>query len=190
MDVKQGKAGTLRRTIAVVAAMAASFMAVPAAQAEITSVFTDAIPGSGAAATPVSCTVLDGLGTGQQPSDEGVRFCGSTSPRSTVKTFDGVPIDVNVAFPKAPDVGDDGPYPLMGIFHGYAGSKLGLGSMRRWLNQGYAVFSMTTRGFGQSCGSQASQSADPTGCANGYVRLMDTRYEVRDAQELIGELVD
>ena len=49
---------------------------------------------------------------------------------------------------------------------------------------------MTTRGFGQSCGIAASRTADPAGCAAGHVRLMDTRYEVRDAQELAGLLAD
>ena len=42
----------------------------------------------------------------------------------------------------------------------------------------------------QSCGTAASRTADPTGCAAGHVRLMDTRYEVRDAQELAGLLAD
>ncbi|MEO8091381.1 MAG: CocE/NonD family hydrolase [bacterium] len=156
----------------------------PSAQAEITSVFTDT-------PTPVACEVLT-------DADAGIRFCGSrdTDPgdpgnepdRTTVKTFDGIPVDVNVAFP--PASGDDDNYPLVGIYHGYAGSKLGLGSMRRWLSQGYAVFSMSTRGFGESCGSFASRGADPGGCADGYVRLMDSRYEVRDAQDFIGLLVD
>src|SRR6478735_1726196 len=41
---------------------------------------------------------------------DGVRFCGSSSPRSTAKTFDGVPIDVNVAFPPQPASGPDGNY--------------------------------------------------------------------------------
>ncbi len=49
---------------------------------------------------------------------------------------------------------------------------------------------MTTRGFGQSCGTTAARNADPAGCQNGYVRLMDTRYEVRDAQEFAGLLAD
>lgn len=120
----------------------------------------------------------------------GVRFCGSASPPSTTKTFDGVPIDVNVAFPPAPAVGADGPYPLVMLFHGYGGSKAGLSTMRRWLDRGYATFSMTERGFGNSCGSAASRAADPAGCADGYIRLMDHRYEVRDAQFLAGRLVD
>ena len=62
--------------------------------------------------------------------------------------------------------------------------------MQQWLDEGYAVFSMTDRGFRESCGSQASKDADPAGCADGYVRLDDTRYEVRDAQYFMGLLVD
>lgn len=61
---------------------------------------------------------------------DGVRFCGHTSPRSTTRTFDGVPIDVDVAFPPAPAVGPDGPYPLVMLFHGYGGSKLGLSAIQ------------------------------------------------------------
>jgi hypothetical protein len=127
----------------------------------------------------------------------GVRLCDQTiagnpggTARSTVKTFDTVPIDVRVAFPPEPPSGPDGPYPLIMLFHGYAGSKLSLANMQPFLNAGYATFSMTTRGFGQSCGATASRTADPTGCAEGHVRLMDTRYEVRDAQEFAGLLAD
>ena len=120
----------------------------------------------------------------------GVRFCGSTAPRSTSKAFDGVPIDVNVAFPPEPASGPDGNYPLVMMFHGYGGGKLGLSAMQHWLDQGYATFSMTDRGFRESCGSPASKAADPAGCANGYVRLIDNRYEVRDAQEFAGRLAD
>lgn len=116
----------------------------------------------------------------------GVRFCGSAEPRSTTKTFDGTPIDVNVAFPP----GGDGPFPAIMMFHGYGGSKLGLSAMQPWLDRGYATFSMTDRGFHESCGSTAAREADPAGCANGYIHLMDDRYEVRDAQFLAGRLVD
>ena len=76
------------------------------------------------------------------------------------------------------------------LFHGYGGGKIGLDQMQRLLDRGYATFSMTDRGFRESCGSAASQAADPAGCANGYVRLIDTRYEVRDAQLFAGKLVD
>src|SRR6478672_8482008 len=119
-----------------------------------------------------------------QPS--GVRFCGSTEPRSTARSFDGAPIDVNVAFP----AGGDGPFPTIMLFHGYGGSKLGLSAMQPWLDRGYATFSMTDRGFHESCGTAAARAADPSGCANGYIHLMDDRVEVRDAQYLAGRLVD
>ena len=35
--------------------------------------------------------------------------------------------------------------------------------MQRWIDQGYAAFSMSDRGFGDSCGSPASRLADPAG---------------------------
>jgi hypothetical protein len=159
----------MRRIAALIAASAALIWA-PAADAAITSVFDG----------DVSCTTRA----------DGVRFCGSTSPRSTTKTFDGVPIDVNVAFPPAPGSGPDGPYPLVMGFHGYGGSKFGLGTMRHWLDRGYASFSMTERGFHQSCGTAAARAADPSGCARGWIRLGDIRYEVRDAQQLAGRLAD
>ncbi|MFI5043028.1 MAG: alpha/beta hydrolase family protein, partial [Acidimicrobiales bacterium] len=150
-------------------ALAALFLA-SVADATITDVFKGA----------VSCTV----------EMDGVRFCGSSSPRSTVAAFDGVPIDVDVAFPPAPASSPDGSYPLVMLFHGYGGSKLGLAEMHRWLDKGYATFSMTDRGFHESCGDDAAVAADPTGCAAGYIRLMDERYEVRDAQDFAAQLAD
>jgi predicted acyl esterase len=158
------------RKLIVLAGCVGALIAPAAAQADIASVFGG----------DVACTV----------QGNGVRFCGSTSPRSTTKAFDGVPIDVNVAFPPAPASGTDGNYPLVMMFHGYGGSKLGLSDMQHWLDQGYATFSMSDRGFHESCGSAASRAADPAGCTNGYVRLIDNRYEVRDAQVFAGELAD
>ena len=58
----------------------------------------------------------------------------------------------------SPRTGPDGNYPLMMMFHGYGGDKLGLGAMQHWLDRGYATFSMTDRGFHESCGSAASQA--------------------------------
>ena len=157
----------------IVLAVAVGALVVPqAAQAEITRVFNG----------DVSCEV----------KGDGVRFCGSDTPRSTSPAWDDVPIDVNVAFPPepAPESGPDGDFPLVMMFHGYGGGKIGLGSMQHWLDKGYATFSMTDRGFRESCGSAAAKAADPTGCADGYIRLIDNRYEVRDAQEFAGELAD
>ena len=152
-------------------------VAAPSAEAAISSVFTGAqtSPAGG-----IPCTV----------QADGIRLC-NASPRSTVKTFDGVPIDVNVMFPAEPASGPDGNYPVVGIFPSWGQPKIGLNAnSRRWLDRGYAVFTMTDRGWFQSCGLPAARSADPTGCAAGYSRLMDTRYEVRDAQYLLGLLVD
>ena len=49
---------------------------------------------------------------------------------------------------------------------------------------------MTDRGFHESCGSPASITAGGSACDNGYIHLMDDRYEVRDAQFFAGELAD
>ncbi len=111
---------------------------------------------------------------------------GDPAVRSTTRTFDGVPLDVNFALP---DTGS-APYPLVAVFHGWGQSKFSFKTMQGWLDQGYAVYSLSQRGWGESCGSQASRDAAPNGCAKGYVHLMDPRYEVRDSQLLLGELVD
>ena len=170
--------GVSRRLVAVAVVCVVGLSAPSAAQAEITEVFTDT-------SSPVSCTV-------QNAPNAGVRYCTQQAPDviSTVPTFDGVPIDVNVAFPPEPESGPDGPYPVVMMFHGYGGSKMGLSAMKRWLDQGYATFSMTTRGFHGSCGYEFVRALQGAACDDGYVRLMDTRYEVRDAQELIALLVD
>jgi predicted acyl esterase len=165
----QGRFRGVRACVAVVVAGAA-FGAPQAASGAISDVFNG----------DVTCSV----------ESDGVRFCGSTAPRSTTESFDGTPIDVNVAFPPEPASGPDGNYPTVMLFHGYGGGKFGLGAMQRWLDKGYATFSMTDRGFRESCGSALSRAVDPTGCADGYVRLIDNRYEVRDAQELVAELAD
>ena len=111
---------------------------------------------------------------------------GDPMVRSTHKAFDGVPLDVNFALPST----GTAPYPVVGQFHGYGGSKFSFKSMQQWLQKGYAVYSITQRGFNESCASAASKLADPSGCADGYIHLMDQRYEVRDSQDFLGELVD
>ncbi|MGA7397277.1 MAG: alpha/beta fold hydrolase, partial [Solirubrobacterales bacterium] len=103
-------------------------------------------------------------------------------------TFDGVPLDVNVAFPA--ETGSDTDWPVVGIFHGYGGSKVTFASMQRWLDKGYAVYSITNRGSGESCKSAGSISAGGAACDEGWVHLMDPRFEIRDTQNFLGELVD
>jgi hypothetical protein len=114
---------------------------------------------------------------------DGVQACiGDTAHR--VKTWDGVPLDVNVWLPPA---AQDGPFPLIVSHHGWGGSKSGDPSLAL---QGYAVLAYTARGFGNSCGSPASRLADPAGCAKGWIHLDDVRYEARDTQTLAGKLAD
>ncbi|MDX6651331.1 MAG: type transport system ATP-binding protein [Solirubrobacterales bacterium] len=112
-------------------------------------------------------------------------------------TFDNTDIDVNVILPAAPLAGADGPYPTIGRFHGWGGSKVGLSGSNvddrtsSFIRRGYAVFSMSDRGWGNSCGAQDQKRInDQPGCAKGYNHLLDTRYEVRDAQYLLGILAD
>jgi len=156
---------------AVVPAMLAVLLLAPSARAD----FPDLYGGD------VTCA--------EQPGNGKVRLCGGETT-----TWDGVTkIDVNVVLPPAPSAGDDGPYPLIGVFHGWGGHKIGLEDARLqdWAEAGYAVFSMSDRGWGESCGGMdPDRLLEPTACAAGYNHLMDTRYEVRDAQFLISVLAD
>jgi fermentation-respiration switch protein FrsA (DUF1100 family) len=137
---------------------------------------------------------------------DGTRFCPTTDagPGQTVDgvpSFDGVPLDVDVTLPSKSDKGP--PYPTIVMLHGYGGDKTdfesndpdGDGSNTYHYNndyyarQGYAVVNYTARGFGHSCGGGPSgYHSGP--CGQGYIRLADTRYEARDAQYLLGLLVD
>jgi pimeloyl-ACP methyl ester carboxylesterase len=121
---------------------------------------------------------------------DGTRFCqGTVSTR--VPSFDGQPIDANVALPKT-----DGPAPLVLILHGYGGSKKAFDAHEAaWLPtahelaaRGYTVLNVSDRGFGDSCGSLASRTLPD--CATGWIHLLDTRFEIRDFQYLAGLLVD
>ena len=136
--------------------------------------------------------IPDALGITCSASAENanVRLCSGQT-----ETFDGTGIDVNVVFPPAGQ--GDGPFPMIGVFHGWGGSKVGLEAdadderPQAWAERGYAVFSMSDRGWGGSCGAQDfPDRLDPAVCGAGYNHLMDTRYEVRDAQFLIGRLAD
>jgi dienelactone hydrolase len=152
--------------------------------------------GSLLAAPAAHAVIPSALGVTCNVAADNVRECGNTSPRSTSPSWDGTPIDVNIAFPPDPGSGD-GNYPLIIVGHGYGGSKIGFGGsgttngLRRFTSRGYAVFSMTDRGFHESCGSDSSIAAAPAGaCDAGFIHLMDDRFEVRDAQFFAGELAD
>jgi len=161
------------RRMLLLTCVAVGLIAPAAAQADIAKVFNNTI----------TCTVQTGTNAGQ-------RFCGTTA-NTTVPSWDGTPIDVSVAFPVA--TGDDTKYPLVGIYHGWGGSKVtpSNAASTRWTNKGYAVMSITDRGWGSSCGgSNGANPAKAAPCTNGYIHLLHNAYEVRDAQYLMGLLAD
>jgi fermentation-respiration switch protein FrsA (DUF1100 family) len=128
-----------------------------------------------------------GVACAAQPANGNVRLC-----QGKATTWDGATkIDVNVVLPPQPGSGEDGPYPLIGLFHGWGGHKIGFEDPRvqKWAEAGYAVFSMSDRGWGSSCGSSDPERLTAA-CTQGYNHLMDDRYEVRDAQYLISLLAD
>jgi fermentation-respiration switch protein FrsA (DUF1100 family) len=155
---------------AIGAALLAVLVLAPAAQADFPTLYGGDVP----------CVA--------QPTNGDVRLCSGTTT-----TWDGATkIDLNVVLPPQPSAGEDGPYPVIGVFHGWGGSKIGLEDERvqQWAERGYAVFSMSDRGWGKSCGSSDPERLNPVACGQGYNHLMDDRYEVRDAQYLISVLAD
>ncbi len=112
-----------------------------------------------------------------------------------VETWDGVPLDTTVTLPSAGARG----LPLVVLVHGFGNSKheyldpaskAYTDNAYGWAKAGYAVLTYTARGLWGSCGTPDARLASPDACARGYIHLADTRYEVRDTQELIGRLVD
>ena len=80
----------------------------------------------------------------------------------------------------------------MGIYHGWGGSKItpSNSASQRWLKLGYAVFSISDRGWGSSCGGALHRTLKAPPCELGYIHLMARDYEVRDVQTLLGKLAD
>ena len=166
----QGRLGAGKLVALIV--VAGALIGPQAASADITSVFGG----------DVACTT----------QSDGVRFCGSApTPRSTAPAWDGVPIDVNVAFPPAPAIGPDGTYPLIMLFHGYGGGQarprrhaaLARPRLRHLLDDRPRLPRVVRL-------ARRRATAAGQRCDNGYIRLIDNRYEVRDAQEFAGQLAD
>jgi fermentation-respiration switch protein FrsA (DUF1100 family) len=165
-----GKFLCVRKTATAIALLLAVLILAPAARADFPTLYNGDVP----------CAA--------QAANGNVRLCSGTTT-----TWDGATkIDLNVVLPPAPSGGEDGPYPVIGVFHGWGGSKIGLEDERvqQWAEHGYAVFSMSDRGWGNSCGSSDPERLNPIACGQGYNHLMDDRYEVRDAQYLISVLAD
>src|SRR3954470_22413786 len=128
----QGNSRAFVAALGAVLALGAALLAAAPASADFPTVFEG----------DVACVA--------QPANGEVRLCGGPTT-----TWDGqTKIDVNVILPPAPASGPDGPYPLIGDFHGWGGSKLGIDAQPQgWAEDEYAVFSMSDRGWGNSCGS-------------------------------------
>ena len=122
------------------------------------------------------------FGTLTCEAKDGYRFC----PGGTVKTFDSVPLDTNVALPAS----GDSNLPLVVMLHGWGGQKSGESGMARWARLGYAVLSYTARGFNGSCGTLASRAAGGADCADGWIKLAHVAWEIQDTQYLAGRLAD
>lgn len=145
-----------------------------------------------AALIPVTSAAADPAPFGHAcaPQD-GVRFCPTSDLASRPHSFDGTPLDVDVTLPAT----GEGPFPTILLLHGLGGTKTSFESAtgnedyNNWYfaQHGYAVVTPTARGFGNSCGAPESRTPD---CATGWTRLGDMRYEVRDVQTLVGQLVD
>ena len=70
----------------------------------------------------------------------------------------------------------EGPFPLVALIHGYAGSKSSSGDIAsKLLEDGYAVLRYSTRGFGESWGQ---------------VNLADLNLEIADLRSMIGRVMD
>jgi len=132
--------------------------------------------------------------------EDGIRFCqGGLGTRAghtqdlRIPSFDGVPLDADVALPAK----GRGPFPLIVMLNGLDGAKTNWETKTddhaiddvTFASMGYAVLMYTSRGFGNSCGTAQSR-AGTKACAKGWIHLADQRYEIRDTQYLAGMLVD
>ena len=138
-------------------------------------------------------------------AQDGVRFCPTSTLSERVPSWDGLPIDADVTLPTT----GSGPWPLIVMLHGFGGSKATFEAKNArgvinaagelvtstyhfnniyFAQRGYAVVNYSHRGFGNSCGVVSSRTSP--GCDRGWFHMADQRYEIRDAQTMIGKLVD
>lgn len=151
--------------------------------------FAAAHAGASAAAPP-HVAPPSPLGLAACGPAQGVYACSGLAP-----SWDGVPLDATVVLPAA----GSGPRPLVVEINGFGNSKQEYldpaskaytDNAYDWAKAGYAVLTYTARGLWGSCGTPEARAGNPAACARGYIHLADTRYEARDAQALIGKLVD
>ena len=117
-----------------------------------------------------------GVFTGEGLTPTGLDCSFSTAERRDCRGFlasdvDGARLDVTLQTPTT-----GGPYPLIALIHGYAGSKTSSGDIAaRMIDEGYAVLRYSTRGFGDSWGQ---------------VNMTDIHAEIADLRSMIGQVVD
>ena len=140
----------------------------------------------------------------------GIRFCPTPAPTQKsdqrVRSWDGAPLQVDVTLPAT----GTGPWPTLVILPGYggsdgvswessgAGSQAGQFDNARFAKLGYAVVTMNYRGVGYGCGPPQPQSLgsdlwrtlDAKACQNVAFEFGDQRYDARDVQTVLGQLVD
>jgi predicted acyl esterase len=141
----------------------------------------------------------------------GVRFC-QGNPDWTgggrIDSFDGFPLDVDVTMPPT----GNGPWPTLVMLHPWSTSKTLFEATKphgghsvmmgqQWNNnffarRGYLVVNFTSRGIMGSCGAALGDIIEGNGLGtffcpdDDFLHFADTRYEIRDAQYLVGRLVD
>lgn len=180
---------TMRR-IAIVAAATLAAACASSAQTVIAQPRNAVLAGQTMNGQPIACTA----------EADGVRVCHGSGVKDAdfrLKSFDGSPLALYVTLPPAPASGPDGNYPLVIQSHGWGepakgpdDGQYGGPTAREWAKQGYAVVQLMARGWGNSCGSLESRFVSFPACMPTYVRRVDYRYEVRDAQNVAGLLVD
>jgi dienelactone hydrolase len=134
-----------------------------------------------------------GLSCAAQQSSDGISY---TMCSGEVPSFDGTGLDVDLTLP----AGGTAPYPTIVMMHGWGNNKHEWeatsadgdgGDKYHWNNvwfasRGIATLTYTARGFGESCGITDTDS----NCPKTGVHLADRRWETKDSQTLLGDLVD
>jgi hypothetical protein len=111
-------------------------------------------------------------------------------PDGAGSSWDGVPLDVDVALPPADQ---DGPFPLVIRAHGWSQGKAGQPFVDQ-ARDGYVVLNYSARGFQARAARRrhalGSVAPRPRRLRRAQLDASDARYEGRDTQYLAGLLAD
>lgn len=141
----------------------------------------------------------------------GVRFCKGNpgwAGGGRIDSWDGFPLDVDVTLPPT----GEGPWPALVMLHPWSTSKtlfeatqpdgghsVMMGQQYNnnfFARRGYVVINFSSRAVAGSCGAVLGDVVEGNGLgifhcpSDDFLHFADTRYEVRDAQYLVGRLVD